>query len=139
MPFRRGRAQFSIVSFVESSEASVPGYPLSLITGRVRDHYNVGTMTRRTAHAELAPDDALTLHPRDAAQLGIAEGDTACIESRHGRTVARVEVSERVLAGNAFLSFHFPETHANRLTGPARDPESNCPEYKLTAVRVAKA
>lgn len=137
--FVRGRAQFSIVSFVESSEASVPGYPLSLITGRVRDHYNVGTMTRRTAHAELAPDDALTLNPRDAALLRIAEGDTAHIESRHGSAVARTEISERVLPGTAFLSFHFPETHANRVIGPARDPESNCPEYKLTAVRVAKA
>jgi predicted molibdopterin-dependent oxidoreductase YjgC len=51
----------------------------------------------------------------------------------------RVAVDAGVLPGTAFLSFHFPDTHANRVVGPARDPESNCPEYKLTAVRVAPA
>jgi predicted molibdopterin-dependent oxidoreductase YjgC len=41
--------------------------------------------------------------------------------------------------GTAFLSFHHPETHANAVTGPARDPESNCPEYKITGIRIAPA
>jgi formate dehydrogenase major subunit len=47
-------------------------------------------------------------------------------------------VSTRVAPGTLFLSFHFPETHANRVTGPQRDPESQCPEYKLTAVRLRR-
>jgi predicted molibdopterin-dependent oxidoreductase YjgC len=41
-----------------------------------------------------------------------------------------------VSPGTLFLSFHFPETHANRVTGPHRDPISNCPQYKATAVRI---
>jgi formate dehydrogenase alpha subunit len=136
--FLRGRALLSRVPFVESPEASVPGYPLSLITGRVRDHYNVGTMTRRTPHALLAQDDALALHPHDAAPLGLAHGDRARIESRHGATETRVVLDAGLVPGTAFLSFHFPETHANRVVGPAHDPESHCPEYKLTAVRVSR-
>jgi formate dehydrogenase alpha subunit len=136
--FVRGRAQLSRVAFAASPEAGVPDYPLSLITGRVRDHYNVGTMTRRTPHAQLADGDALALHPSDAAPLGLAHGDRARIESRHGRTEARVAFDAGLIPGTAFLSFHFPETHANRVVGPAHDPESQCPEYKLTAVRVAR-
>ncbi len=137
--FLRGRALLSIVPYQESPEASVPEFPLALITGRVRDHYNVGTMTRRTPQAVLTERDLLTLHPEDAARLGIGDGDRVRIESRYGATEAAAALSERVLPGTSFLSFHFPETHANRVTGPARDPESNCPEYKLTAVRVTRA
>ena len=137
--FVRGRAQLSRVPFAESPEASAPGYPLSLITGRVRDHYNVGTMTRRTAHAQLAARDELALHPRDATALGLAPGARARIESRHGATTACVAFDAGLLPGTAFLSFHFPETHTNRLVGAAHDPESHCPEYKLTAVRVTRA
>jgi formate dehydrogenase major subunit len=137
--FLRGRAQLAVVRFAESPEAEAPGFPLALITGRVRQHYNVGTMTRRTPQRVLAEGDALRLHPRDAAGCGLADGDTARIESRHGATVARVALDDGVLPGTAFLSFHFPETHANRVVGPAHDPESKCPEYKLTAVRIALA
>jgi predicted molibdopterin-dependent oxidoreductase YjgC len=137
--FVRGRAQLAVVPFAASPEAEAPGFPLTLITGRVRDHYNVGTMTRRTPHVQLTHEDRLALHPRDAAPLGLASGDRARIESRHGSAEARVVLDAGLVPGTAFLSFHFPETHANRVVGPARDPESNCPEYKLTAVRVARA
>ncbi len=137
--FVRGRAQLSVVPFIASPEASVPSHPLALITGRVRDHYNVGTMTRRTAQAALTAEDSLALHPRDAAALGIARGERARIESRTGSTEAHVTLDDALLPGTAFLSFHFPETHANRLIGSAHDPESHCPEYKLTAVRVTRA
>jgi predicted molibdopterin-dependent oxidoreductase YjgC len=43
-----------------------------------------------------------------------------------------------VVPGTLFLSFHQPETHANRVTGPHRDPRSNCPQYKATAVRLLR-
>jgi predicted molibdopterin-dependent oxidoreductase YjgC len=137
--FARGRAELAVVPFVESPEADARGYPLALITGRVRDHYNVGTMTRRTAQRALTQRDALALHPDDAARLGLRSGAPARIESRHGACEARVRIDAGVLPGTAFLSFHFPETHANRVVGPSCDPESHCPEYKLTAVRVAPA
>jgi formate dehydrogenase alpha subunit len=137
--FVRGRAQLSVVPFVPSPEADAAGYPLALITGRIRDHYNVGTMTRRTRHVLLTGRDALALHPGDAAHLGLCAGDRARIESRHGAAEARVALDAGLAPGTVFLSFHFPETHANRVVGPAHDPESHCPEYKLTAVRVTRA
>jgi predicted molibdopterin-dependent oxidoreductase YjgC len=51
------------------------------------------------------------------------------VTARHAR---------RVAPGTLFLSFHFPETHANVLVGPHLDPQSKCPDYKVTAVRLRK-
>lgn len=135
--FVRGRGLLAAVSHRPSPEDCVAGFPLTLVTGRVLDHYNVGTMTRRTPSLELAREDRLDLHPDDANGLRLGDGERAAIESRWGRTEAHVRLTDRVAPGTCFLSFHFPETHANVLTGPQRDPESDCPEYKVTAVRVS--
>jgi formate dehydrogenase major subunit/formate dehydrogenase alpha subunit len=136
--FPRGRAQLSLVPYVESPEARVAGFPLALITGRVRDQYNVGTMTRRTPLAALAPCDWLELAPADAVRLGVGDGARVRVASRWGETEVTARSSDRIAPGTCFLSFHHPESHTNRLVGPGRDPESDCPEYKLTAVRVER-
>jgi formate dehydrogenase alpha subunit len=134
--FLRGRGRFVAVDFQASPEHAVAGFPYLLVTGRVLHHYNVGTMTRRTPSRDLAPDDRLEIHPEDAARHGLEEGAEASIESRWGAARVRVRLSERVPPGTLFLSFHFPETHANRVVGPGLDPQSHCPEYKVTAVRI---
>jgi len=91
-----------------------------------------------TPSLALAPCDVLEISAGDAAELGLATGDTAEVESRWGRTAVPARVSDRVAPRTLFLSFHDPETHANALTGPHRDPDSDCPEYKQTAVRIAR-
>jgi len=136
--FLRGRGQLVALDHVPSPEHDVEGYPWLLITGRVLQHYNVGTMTRRTPNRVLAPEDVLEIHPADAGRLGVQDGDRVAIESRWGRTVAPARVTDRALPGTLFLSFHFPETHANRVVGPHVDPESKCPQYKATAVRIRR-
>ena len=57
-----------------------------LVTGRVLQHYNAGTMTRRTGNADLVDRDWLEIHPDDAERLWISEGDTVSIRSRVGAT-----------------------------------------------------
>jgi formate dehydrogenase major subunit len=104
----------------------------------VLHHYNVGTMTRRTPSLALAPTDELRLHPDDAARLAIADGDRVEIESRWGRTQVRARSSLALNTGTVLLSFHFPETHANRVFGPYHDGRSKCPQYKATAVRLRR-
>jgi formate dehydrogenase major subunit/formate dehydrogenase alpha subunit len=136
--FLRGRGVLSVVPYVESPESEVPGYPFRLITGRVRDQYNVGSMTRRTPVGELAPCDWLELAPEDADPLELVDGERLRIESRWGGAEVLARRSERIVPGTCFLSFHHPESHTNRLVGPQRDPESGCPEYKLTAVRLLR-
>jgi len=96
-------------------------------------------MTRRTPSRTLAPADELQLNPEDAARLAIADGDPVEVESRWGRTRVPARLSSAVNVGTVFLSFHFPETHANRVVGPHHDPRSKCPQYKATAVRLKRA
>ena len=113
------------------------GFPYRLVTGRVLEHYNVGTMTRRTPNQRLVPGDALEINPQDAAREGIGDGEPVRLESRWGAATATAAHSDRVPAGVLFLSFHQTETHTNRVVGPHVDPVSGCPQYKLTAVRLA--
>ena len=132
-------APLAVLDFVPSAEHDVPGYPYRLITGRVLEHLNVGTMTRRTPNLQLAPRDLLEVNPLDADRHGIGEGAPVRLESRWGWVVAAATRSDRVPPGVLFLSFHHPGTHTNRLVGPTADPVSECPQYKLTAVRMVAA
>jgi predicted molibdopterin-dependent oxidoreductase YjgC len=134
--FLRGRGRLVVIDHVPSPAHDVEGYPYLLVTGRVLHHYNVGTMTRRTPSLELAAEDRLEIHPGDAAREGIEEGECLRVESRFGASTLRACLSQRVRPGTLFLSFHFPGTHTNRLVGPHLDPQSDCPEYKVTAVRL---
>jgi predicted molibdopterin-dependent oxidoreductase YjgC len=117
--------------------SSEHGAPLTLVTGRVLEHYNTGSMTRRTPNERLAREDVLEIHPGDAAARGISDGQRVRVASAHGEARVHARVTDRVPAGTVFLSFHFPETGANRLTGPVRDRISGCPQYKVTAVEVS--
>ncbi len=136
--FLNGRGRLTAVDYLASPEHDVTGYPWLLITGRVLHHYNVGTMTRRTPSRILAPVDELQVNPEDAGRLAITDGDQVDVESRWGRTRVPVRLSSALNPGTVFLSFHFPETHANRVVGPYHDPRSKCPQYKATAVRLKR-
>jgi formate dehydrogenase major subunit len=134
--FVRGRGRFFITQYVASDERPSRRYPLLLTTGRVLTQYNVGAQTRRTANSTWHNEDLLELHPDDAHERGIREGDWVGIESRAGRTVLRARVTERMQPGVVYTTFHFPESGANVITTDSSDWATNCPEYKVTAVQV---
>ncbi len=145
--FPGGRGRLTVVDWVPSPEleaAAAGGGPLrapslALVTGRTLPHYNAGSMTRRTANVTLQDRDFLEIHPVDAAARGIGGGDPVEVESPRGVASATARVTDRVAPGTVFLSFHFPETGTNAATGAGRDGVTDCPEYKLTAVHVARA
>jgi formate dehydrogenase alpha subunit len=134
--FLRGKGQLVTIDYLASPEHDVDGYPFLLITGRLLEHYNVGTMTRRTSNQELVPEDVLEIYPNDGVQSQIKDGDQVTVESRWGNTLVKTKYSRRVAPGTLFLSFHYPETHTNRLSGSHLDPQSKCPQYKAIAVRL---
>jgi formate dehydrogenase major subunit len=102
----------------------------------VLQHYNAGTMTRRTGNADLVDRDWLEIHPDDAERLWISEGDTVSIRSRVGRTELDARITDRIERGHVFTTFHFPETRTNLLIGQSADVNTSCPEYKVVAVDV---
>jgi formate dehydrogenase major subunit len=133
-----GKAQLAAAAWNPPGETPDEAFPLVLITGRQLMHYNSGTMTRRTANVTLHPRDCVEIAPRDAERLGLAEGDLVEVASRRATIRAHAIVTDRVAAGQVFLSFHFPEQGTNRLTSASSDEVTNCPEYKVTAVSLAK-
>ena len=133
-----GKGRFMITQYVPSDERATPCRPLLLTTGRVLSQYNVGAQTRRTANVRFCAEDLLEIHPHDAEQRGIADGDWVGLESRTGATELRAEVTARVQPGVVYTTFHFPESGANVVTTDSSDWATNCPEYKVTAVQVRR-
>ena len=134
--FVRGKGRFFITKYVPSDEKVTRRYPLLLTTGRVLSQYNVGAQTRRTANVAWHDEDRLEIHPHDAEERGVRDGDWVGIESRAGQTVLRALVTDRVQPGVVYTTFHFPESGANVITTDSSDWATNCPEYKVTAVQV---
>ena len=136
--FVRGKGKFLITEYVPTSEKVNAKYPLILTTGRILSQYNVGAQTRRTENNQWHDEDRLEIHPHDAEERGIAEGDWVGIASRAGDTVLRARVTERVQPGVVYTTFHFPESGANVITTENSDWATNCPEYKVTAVQATR-
>ncbi len=135
--FVRGKGHFVITEYVATEEKVNQRYPLILTTGRILSQYNVGAQTRRTANVAWHDEDRLEIHPHDAQDRGIREGDWVGIVSRAGETVLRARVSERMQPGVVYTTFHFPGSGANVITTENSDWATNCPEYKVTAVQVS--
>ena len=131
-----GKAEFLALPFREPGDHVDDSFPMMLVTGRRLEHYNAGTMTRRTGNVELADRDHLEIHPDDAERLWIKDGDVVSVRSRIGRVDITAMVTERITPGNVFATFHFPETKTNLLVGSSRDINTMCPEYKVIAVDV---
>jgi len=134
--FVRGKGKFFITQYVPTPEKVTQMYPLLLTTGRILSQYNVGAQTRRTGNVAWHPEDKLEIHPHDAEERGIQEGDWVGIKSRAGETVLRAAITERMQPGVVYTTFHHPECGANVITTENSDWATNCPEYKVTAVQV---
>jgi len=114
---------------------------MTLITGRLLEHYQSGAQTRRVAELlETRPEAKLQVHPAAAASMGITEGALVSVANERGEVLCRAELSTAIRTDTVFLPFHFPELEsANRLTEAATDPTSGMPEFKFNTVWVRPA
>jgi formate dehydrogenase major subunit len=139
--FKRGLGKFHFFEFRESKEIEKHGaeYPFVLTTGRILEHYNCGTMTRRTGNAEIVTRDELAINPEDAAKKNIQTGDQVKLFSARGEVTLPARVTDEVKPGIIYTTFHFPENMVNNVTGPGCDADTLCPEYKVIAADVELA
>ncbi|HXW30394.1 MAG TPA: formate dehydrogenase subunit alpha, partial [Xanthobacteraceae bacterium] len=135
--FVRGKGRFLITQYVATDEKVGPRFPLLLTTGRILSQYNVGAQTRRTDNVIWHEEDRLEIHPHDAEQRGVRDGDWVKLVSRSGETTVRALITERVAPGVVYTTFHHPNTQANVVTTDFSDWATNCPEYKVTAVQIS--
>jgi len=123
--------------------AEVPDkdYPFWLCTGRVLEHWHSGTMTGRVPELYRAfPHAPVFLHPDDAKELGIKNGDKVKVTSRRGYITARASIGGRVTPqrGMVFVPWFDEDVMINRVTLDAFCPISKQTDYKKCAVRVEK-
>jgi len=137
--FVRGMGQFVLTEYMPTDERVGPRFPLLLTTGRILSQYNVGAQTRRTPNSLWHEEDRLEIHPHDAEERGIRDGEWVRLESRAGATALRALITERVAPGVVYTTFHHPDTQTNVVTTEFSDWATNCPEYKVTAVQVSPA
>jgi len=136
--FPLGRAPLLRIGYAPSPSLTSDS-SLLLVTGRALEHYNNGSMTRRTANRALLSQDHLDIHPEDARRLQLATGDRVTVSSKFGEALATARLTRDVAPGTLFLTFHFPETGTNRLTSNVVDRIADTPEYKLTPVELRKS
>jgi assimilatory nitrate reductase catalytic subunit len=136
-----GKAHFMSLAWRDSGDPVDAEYPIYLTTGRVVSQYLSGTQTRRIgALVDQYPEPKLELHPRMAAQYGIANGDWVKITSRRSDMVLQAMVVRTIRPDTVFIPYHWPDRlSANRLTHRTLDPRSKIPEYKVSACRIEKS
>jgi formate dehydrogenase major subunit len=139
--FKIGKGKFFHFDFEESKEIEQHGkeFPYIITTNRELEHYNAGTMTRRTANAQILKEDYLMIHPEDAARHFINDGDMVCVESPRGKVDVKARITDEVKPGVLSSTFHYPEVMLNMITSDVHDSEAMCPEYKVVAVRIRKS
>lgn len=136
------RAQIWFRPYDPPPESPDKEYPFWLCTGRVIEHWHSGTLTMRIPQLRRSmPGSYIEMHPDDAHQLGIGNGERVLVESRRGKLELSVWLNGRGRPprGSTFIPFFDETLLANLLTLEAYDPFSKQPDYKKCAVRIRKA
>jgi formate dehydrogenase major subunit len=132
-----GLGQIEGVVHQEPKEVPDEEYPLVLTTARLEEHYNTGTMSRRSPTLNRQhPENFVDVHPNDAERYGIEDGDTVKIKSRRGEITVEAHVTEDIVEGSIWTTPHFAAASANRLTNDVLDERAKIPEYKAAAAEI---
>jgi anaerobic selenocysteine-containing dehydrogenase len=115
-------------------------YPFFLLTGRgTSSQWHTQTRTGKSEILrKLYPQSVyLEIHPIDAREIGVKDGESVTVRSRRGEIQAAVYLAPTVQRGQVFLPMHYREV--NQLTHASFDPHSRQPNYKACAVAVVKS
>jgi assimilatory nitrate reductase catalytic subunit len=143
-PTTDGRARFVAVEHRLTDDLPDADFPVSLVNGRMRDHWHgmsrTGTVPRLF---NLEDEPLLAMHPCDMRHRGLASGDIARVFNRRGETVVRVVEQEGLAKGRAWMPMHWGNQFmsgagVNALSSDATDPYSQQPELKHAAVEIVR-
>ncbi|MBK4730245.1 nitrate reductase [Oxynema sp. CENA135] len=143
-PTPDGRARFAAYHSKGLAEPPNPDYPFVLTTGRLYGHWHTQTRTGRIEKTtKMHPNPFIEIHPRHAAQLGIADGEMVEVRSRRGHARFPAKITRAIAPGTVFVPMHWgalwaDNAEANALTHPHACPDSGQPELKACAVALAK-
>lgn len=143
-PTASGRGVFFGRPYLPAAELPDDDFPFVLNTGRVQHQWHTLTKTGKVAKLnKLNSGPFVEVHPEDARELGVVDGDPVEVASRRGRAVLPAVVTDRVRPGCVFAPFHWNDLFGeylsiNAVTSDAVDPLSLQPEFKVCAVSLVK-
>jgi assimilatory nitrate reductase catalytic subunit len=130
-PTESGKAYFSTTSYDGVPEPTDASYPLLLTTGRRADEYNTGV---RNTEDSTIPN--ARVHPETAGSyIDLLDRGRTVVESRRGAVTVTLTPDNSIPKDAIWMDIHHPSV--NELTLPAVDPDSNEPNFKQCAVRLA--
>ncbi|MGE4179751.1 MAG: molybdopterin-dependent oxidoreductase [Limisphaerales bacterium] len=138
---KNDRAQIWYAPYELPPEVPDAEYPFWLSTGRVLEHWHTGTMTMRVPQLRNAvPHSYVEMHPADAAEKGLKNGDLVKLKTRRGEMELPLWISGRghPPRGSVFVPFFDERMMINDLTLDAVCPVSKEPDYKKCAVDVQR-
>lgn len=134
-----GRAEVFLRPYIPTSEQLSEQYPLFLTTGRLVEQWHTGTMTDKIpALAAGSGPGVFIMHPWDAQQAEIKEGDSAEVSSAYGTIKGKVKISENETIGVVFAAFYDAKFLINDIVADHVDAMSKQPEFKITAISIKK-
>lgn len=137
--FSRGLGLFTAIDYTPPAEGTDSEYPMILTTGRLLEHFHTGTMSRNSKILdEIVPEGFIEVHPNDAKNYNIEDGEVVSVSSRRGSIRIKARVTEKTKPNVVFIPFHFFEAAANKLTNDALDPVCKIPEYKVCSCKIEK-
>jgi formate dehydrogenase alpha subunit len=114
-------------------------YPLWIVPRGFHYHYGIGTTTKRALGlARVYPDSCIEVHPEDATQAGLGDGDGVKVISPRGEVETRCKISEAVPRGIAYFATTFFPVFINNLIAPGDEATNRYPEYKVLIGRIEK-
>lgn len=137
------RAHFAACHSQGLAEPPDPDYPLVFTNGRLYGHWHTQSRTGRIEKTrQMYPNPFLEIHPRDADQCGIADGELVEVRSRRGMARFPARVTRAIAPGTVFAPMHWgtlwaEDAEINNLTHPKSCPVSFEPELKACAVQVS--
>ena len=136
-PTADGRVKLVPADIIPANERPDAEFPFVLITGRPREHWHTGSMTRRAGVLDaIEPMATASLCGADLTALGLEPGDVINVQSRRGQVAIHVRRDDGTPHGAVFIPFAYCEAAANLLTNAALDPVAKIPEFKYCAVRI---
>ena len=143
-PTPDGRARFVAIEHLPTADVPAADTPISLLSGRMRDHWHgmsrTGTVPRLF---NLEDEPLLTMHPCDMRHRNLESGDLVRVTNARGTTTVRVVERPGLQRGRAWMPMHWGSQFmnsagANAVACDAIDPYSMQPELKHAAVQIAK-
>ena len=142
-----GRAVAFLRPQAPAAETTSEEYPFILTNGRLLEQWHTSTMTGTVPALKRIPEYHrggqrwfVEVHPEDASELGISDGQTVRLVSPRGvlETKAIINGRGRPQRGLLYMNFHDQTTEemVNILVNDATDPVSHQPEYKISACRI---